>query len=353
MKKIIQNPIFLIAMIMILVVSIVLKDSLTNQVYAVTVKVDGKTHQVESQSDDVESLMIENNIQVSDHDKMNVNKEEPLADGMIIEVERAKQVTIKRGDELISLFTHADKISDVLAEAGISEGDFALTFPELDSSIVDGEVIKVFDEIQQIEEPSRYEVSIEPVTEYVEDPYLEKGVEEVRQQGEPGIISFEFVPGDENFDINAGEIIKEPVDEIIAQGTYVEPAVEEPTSYETSNYASSYESYDTSTNYESSEESSTAPSGNTMIFEATAYNLIGTTASGVPSGPGYVAVDPNVIPLGTRLYIESTDGWPDYGYAIAADTGSAIKGHIIDLFYYDYDTCIQFGRRNIKVTILD
>ena len=70
------------------------------------------------------------------------------------------------------------------------------------------------------------------------------------------------------------------------------------------------------------------------------------------AGPGVVAVDPRVIPLGTKLYIESMDGWPDYGYAVAGDTGGAIKGNKIDLFYHSSKTVRQFGRRNVRVKIL-
>ncbi len=87
-------------------------------------------------------------------------------------------------------------------------------------------------------------------------------------------------------------------------------------------------------------------------MEATAYNLKGVTASGVMSGFGKVAVDPKVIPLGTKLRIESTDSWPSYGYAVAADTGSAIKGNRIDLFYSSRAKCLEFGRRKVKVYII-
>lgn len=340
MKKIIKNPLFLITMIIVLVVSAILKDSLTNQVYAVTLKVDGEIVELESNSDDVESLFIENSIDVSGHDKLSVDKEDPLEDGMVIEIERAKQVNIKRGDEYISLFTHSEKVSGVLKEAGIDQDEYAVSFPTEDSTIENGLLITVYDELKEDPEAEKYAVSIEPEVIYQEDSSLEKGSEVVVQEGKAGRKEFEFFPGDPEFDLSAGVISEEAEPRIIAQGTYEAPVVT----------ASAAES-SSSSSYSASESS--APSGSTMIFEATAYNLIGTTRSGVPSGPGKVAVDPNVIPLGTRLYIESTDGWPDYGYAIAADTGGAIKGHIIDLFYYDYDTCINFGRRNIKVTILD
>lgn len=79
----------------------------------------------------------------------------------------------------------------------------------------------------------------------------------------------------------------------------------------------------------------------------------GITASGARAKRGTVAVDPRVIPLGTKLYIKSlTPGVPDYGFAIAQDTGGAIKGNKIDLFMNTVWECLQFGRRPVMVYIL-
>lgn len=78
------------------------------------------------------------------------------------------------------------------------------------------------------------------------------------------------------------------------------------------------------------------------------------TASGARARVGLIAVDPRVIPLGTRMYITSSDGksWV-YGYAVAADTGGAIKGNKIDLYFNTVRECNNFGRRKAKVYILE
>ncbi|MGZ4123092.1 MAG: 3D domain-containing protein [Tumebacillaceae bacterium] len=78
---------------------------------------------------------------------------------------------------------------------------------------------------------------------------------------------------------------------------------------------------------------------------ATAYTAPSTarTYTGAKPAKGTAAVDPRVIPLGTKLYIEG------YGYAVATDTGLDIKGNRIDLFFNSVDQCIQFGRRVVKV----
>ncbi len=79
----------------------------------------------------------------------------------------------------------------------------------------------------------------------------------------------------------------------------------------------------------------------------------GITATGTRAKYGTVAVDPRVIPLGSRLYIETPDGGFVYGYSVAEDTGGAIKGNRVDLFYPSHSEALRFGRRNVKVYILD
>ncbi len=91
---------------------------------------------------------------------------------------------------------------------------------------------------------------------------------------------------------------------------------------------------------------STPPgSGTRMTVEATGYALPGTTATGIPVGWGVVAVDPSVIPLGTRMTI------PGYGEGVAADTGSAVRGRIIDLWFPTRAQALAWGRRTVTITI--
>ena len=83
----------------------------------------------------------------------------------------------------------------------------------------------------------------------------------------------------------------------------------------------------------------------TMVVDAVAYHLPGHTASGLPVGRGVVAVDPTVIPLGTKLYV------PGYGSAVAADVGSAIRGPIIDLWFPTTAEARAWGRRTVTITV--
>ena len=90
-----------------------------------------------------------------------------------------------------------------------------------------------------------------------------------------------------------------------------------------------------------------------LICSSTAYTSSAgsMTASGKvvvrnPSGISTVSVDPNIIPFGSSLYIEG------YGYAVAADKGSAIKGNEVDVFFNGESDCSNWGRKTVKVTIL-
>lgn len=89
----------------------------------------------------------------------------------------------------------------------------------------------------------------------------------------------------------------------------------------------------------------------TLTMQSTAYTGGTLTATGTkpvynPGGISTIAVDPSVIPLGSKVYVSG------YGIAIAADTGGAINGNIIDLYFNSEADCIAWGRRNVTVEIL-
>lgn len=105
-------------------------------------------------------------------------------------------------------------------------------------------------------------------------------------------------------------------------------------------------------------------------MKATAYCLCSKCCGKSPSSPGYgvtssglkivpdtgmkvIAVDPKVIPLGTWVYVEGLNGASDYGYAIAADTGGAIKNNKIDLYMETHDATRQWGIKSVKVYIVE
>ncbi len=85
--------------------------------------------------------------------------------------------------------------------------------------------------------------------------------------------------------------------------------------------------------------------GRTLVVSATGYSLPGHTATGLPVGWGIVAVDPTVIPLGTRMTV------PGYGEAVAADVGSGVRGDSIDLWFPTVAQAFAWGRRTVTITL--
>jgi 3D (Asp-Asp-Asp) domain-containing protein len=85
--------------------------------------------------------------------------------------------------------------------------------------------------------------------------------------------------------------------------------------------------------------------GRTLTVSSTGYTLEGQTSTGVETSPGVVAVDPSVIPLGTRITI------PGYGTGIAADTGGSVHGSMIDLWFPTHEGALAWGRRTVTITL--
>lgn len=163
---------------------------------------------------------------------------------------------------------------------------------------------------------------------------LRKGTTKVAQEGSNGVSKItevtKYVNG-EVADVSiTEEVISDPVDEIILEGTKEVPTVPGTSDVEYSKVLTM---------------NATAYCPCTICCGAYAN---GYTANGMKAGYGVAAVDTSVIPLGTKLYVEG------YGYCIAADIGGAIKGNRIDLCYGSHQAALNsgFGHKNVKVYVL-
>jgi len=88
-----------------------------------------------------------------------------------------------------------------------------------------------------------------------------------------------------------------------------------------------------------------------LEFEATAYSITGTTASGMQTRPGIVAADPAILPLGSRIRVSGAGTYS--GVYTVADTGPAVRGREIDIFIPEVGAAKTFGRRRVRVQILE
>ena len=193
--------------------------------------------------------------------------------------------------------------------------------------------------------------AIEYATEYKEDDSYVVGFSKVLVDGEDGelakTICHTYVDGKlASSDVVSTEVTEEPVDEVIVQGTAdVNPIA-----------AMSISQLDVPDYLALDENGVPTSYSNVLTGKSCAYsaNPSAKTASGRQVKVGYVAVDPAIIPYGTELYIVSTDGKYVYGYAVAADTGTALlDGRIlVDLFMESYDASCDWGAKQVNIYIL-
>lgn len=301
-----------------------------------------ETQTVKTRRDNVEEVLADNGLDIGETDRINVPADKEVADNDDIVIKRGKRVKIKVGDyEEMATVTKAD-VTDALVEAGYIPG-------ELDRITSDGNTIELVS-VSRIDE-----VTTEVIgrgIDYVDDPDLPKGQERVVDEGEDGIKEIQhkvtYQNGKESARETTSEVVTvEPRNKVIARGT-----------------ARTASRNVSNSNNTKSEVDDNGGSVNGYKYKkkitmtATAYSTSplenggGTTsAMGNPLKYGIVAVDPGVIPLGSKVYVTSADGSWSYGVASAEDTGGAIKGNKIDLCYPT--DASSFGRRSCVVYVLE
>ncbi|EGO65132.1 G5 domain-containing protein [Acetonema longum] len=299
----------------------------TSFIYAkktVHIAVDGQTLQVVTFYGDPQRVLKQASIQLSPQDEYRLSTPK-LTEGSVIEVFRAVPVFVSYQGKNAKVQTAKPTVEETVMLLGLAGPGWKLV-PERNARISPGmqiQAIQVVELIEENEEPVEYQTVRQP------DPALESGQEEVLQEGRPGLkkvtVKKRLEDGNEvSSEILHEEIVTPATDRILRAGSR--------DMVETSRGALRFKRM--------------------MIMEATAYLPTdgpghGITASGVPARRGVVAVDPGVIPLGSRVFI------PGYGVALAADTGGAIIGDKIDLCMEAAAEAWQFGRRDVKVYVLD
>jgi len=322
----------------VIVLALIVLVSITGFVWAqkgITVVIDGESQYIRTQAATVGDLLNQVDVAVGSGDVVTPASGDEVTDGMTVVVRHAIPVTIRTSDDAIELDVIGLTVADALVAAGVDPGVGVVCEPAMDTPLTEAMNIHLRDVfVRMIEESA--EVPFETIT--MTDPELPQGARRVVTEGESGSVLHVYrvvvTDGIEGQRAMISEILtSEPVDEIIAMGTKRNsgqvvvsrsrpPAQAQPTS------------------------------GVKLTVTTTAYapnvDGVGTrTATGATAGYGIIAVDPRVIPLGTKLYI------PGYGYGVAADTGGAIKGNIIDLCFNTRAECIAWGRRTVTITILD
>jgi len=261
----------------------------------------------------VAQALREAGIRVGPGDRVLPDAQASLAPDMRIEVQHARAMTVTLPQDHVVLYTFESTVGAALAAAGVSLPPDSYAEPSLDASVYDGMSVRV---VQIAEEQEIEREYVENRTVYRSDPSLSPG--QVRTvQGHDGVrvrrYAVGYVNGAESSRVLVDEYWEsEPVDTVVYYPVQNGQHLAQPEGQ----VVKTLRVYATWYNPASAGRPASDP----------AY---GRTATGVLVTYGVVAVDPTLIPLGTKMFI------PGYGYGVAADTGGAVKGYIIDLGFPD------------------
>ena len=298
----------------------------------ITIIVDGKKEAFITYKGTVKDILAEKGIEIAPKDKVQPALDEKISSKD--NIKRAVEVEMVVANKTIVIKTAEDTIKDMIKSENEELRAEGIEFneeideitPSLDTEISDNLTIQLV-KVEITNEVATEDINYETVVE--EDENLDINNEDIRQAGEAGQkeITYKVVKKDGkevSREVVQSKVVKEPVNEIIAQGT-----------------RRVFASRDGNMEYK-----------DLIYCESTAYAGDGITATGTvpsynPGGISTIAVDPRVIPLGSLVYVEG------YGKAIASDTGGLIKGNIIDVFLNSELECRSWGRKyNVPVYIL-
>ena len=242
-----------------------------------------------------------------------------------IHIQRVQKITVNCDGQKRAYATYGSTVGSLLESLKItlSEGD--RTSYALDAETFNGMVIDV---LRTTVKTLQYDTVLTAETVYYEDSSLQPGEIVVLQPGRDGMSRTTATVTYENGVEVSREILKDDVVVGPAKGI----ALCGPDS-----------------------GVKTEGKSRTLSCLGTAYSCDGRpgiTATGTVVHLGTVAVDPRVIPLGSKMFITSDDGKYVYGYCTAEDTGGLIKGNRVDLYYNTTAECFQFGARRVTVRVL-
>jgi len=278
----------------------------------------------------VAELLKEQKIVLKDQDQISPKPETAIRNKMDIEIDLAFHLTYVDGGKEKQVWTTSATVADFLTQQGITLNELDRVEPPLKDSIPNNgivNVIRVEKVTDVVEEPVQFAV----VTK--KDESLEKGQTKIIAPGKEGRISKQYEVVLENGKEVSRKLVSEQhllkkQDKIVAVGTK-----------------------DLSLQVSRGERET----GKEFYVSSTAYTAYcngcsGKTATGlnIRNNPNMkvIAVDPRIIPLGSKVYVEG------YGYAVAADTGGAIKGHIIDVLMPSREDAYRWGRKKVKIKVL-
>jgi uncharacterized protein YabE (DUF348 family)/3D (Asp-Asp-Asp) domain-containing protein len=340
----------------------------------ITVEADGKQYKVVTLSSTYAKALESKNIIVGPEDETVPSLDSKIEKGSTIKITRASNVKINVDGKALSFTSSAANVGDMLKAQGITISQYDKVSPSVTTQLKSGMEVSIT-RVTTSDITAVSPVAFETVTK--NDSTLKTGTTKVVQnglQGEKTTVTRVFYEnGKETSRTVVSETVtKQPVQKIVAAGTSATASTTASSSTATTAAATTAATTATATAASSTTVASAASTSSitdsrggsisyskALTVMATAYseeessNTWGLqTATGVdavrdPNSWSTIAVDPSVIPLGTKVYVEG------YGYAIAQDTGSAIIGKHIDCFFYTVADMNAWGTRTVNVYILN
>jgi uncharacterized protein YabE (DUF348 family) len=303
------------------------------QAHQVTVKIGKDEQKVWTTASTVNELLKQEEIEVSKHDQVTPKLETDIIDGLEVDLDKAFQVQLNDGGKDKKVWSTSIMVADLLKQNKIQLSELDRVEPGKDALVKKGSQVKV--------------IRVEKVTDVVEekvdyavvkrkDSSIDKGKEKVVSNGQEGKVKKHFEVVMENGKEVSRELVKtekvsDSKDKIVAVGTRVNTQTV-------------------------SRKKSSEPTGKEFYVSSTAYTAFCSGCSGVTT-TGYnlkenpnakvIAVDPSVIPLGSKVWVEG------YGYATALDTGGAINGNKIDVFFSSKSSARGWGRKTVRIKIIN
>ncbi|SDX76094.1 ubiquitin-like domain-containing protein [Paenibacillus sp. PDC88] len=341
----------------------------------ISIVVDGKVQTLETREGMLSEVLDEHSIAVSPHDEVSMSLSDEIEDGDRVTINRAVAINVTADGETEQVYTTQDTVKEALAAHSIEVSEDDKVYPAADTAVKADLNIRV---VRVTKQTASQEASIPFKVIKTADPSLYKGDNRVIQSGKEGVIvqtiEKTFQDGELVSKKMTGKKVQtNRVDKVIAVGTKKKPepvqetvvasASEAEAATATASKASNASSSKSSANLADKVKKVSASSDSDSVtkdgvtFKAkkvlsnvsmTAYSSeqegIGTkTASGTRVQEGRtIAVDPDVIPLGWWVYIEGV------GFRRAEDTGGAIKGNKIDVYYDSLEQALNFGRKKGK-----
>lgn len=302
----------------------------------VRVIIDGESRFFKTSEITVGELLENENIELDSNDNINYALDDKIDNNMRIIINRAVAVKIViDNNEQRSFKTGEVTVGRVLVELKKEDGiDYRLCDGLSSSSKIEEDM--VINVMTVSEDITVEKVAIDFDVNVVENPNVAEGTTRVLTEGVKGEREISTLKTYIGGALSSSKIIsdvltKSPVTQVVEKGTAKVIKTEK------GNFLAAKTISMRSTAYTSSKACTGKSPGDKGY---------GITASGMKAQYGVVAVDKNVIPLGTKLYIEG------YGYAVAGDTGGAIKGNKVDLYFDSYNECIKYGVKDVTVYVL-